>query len=249
MYLIWLVLAALCLAYYLLCAFYAGFGSSFIFIWLAAAVGFGALFSARLLAVRGVLHFPKLLVRVLAGAAVLGIAVFVMLESMIVINMVQKPKEECSVIIVLGCQIRGEKITKSLRKRLDTAYSYAASRPDTMIIVSGGKGYGENISEAQAMYDYLCEKGIEPERIYMEDRSVNTAQNLRFSLAYIDKKDEAVGIVTSNFHIFRAKMIARANGLSNVYGIASPSDEILFVNYMVREAIGILKDFAVGNLF
>lgn len=249
MYFIWLFLALICLAYYLTCALYAGFGSSFIFIWLIGTIFFGIIFGVRMAVVHGALHLPVWLVRLFAALMVIGISIFVLLEGLIITNMVQKPADDCQYIIVLGCQIRGTRVTKSLRKRLDTAYEYAAAHPDTVIIVSGGQGPGEDMTEAQAMYDYLCGRGIDKARIIQENRSYNTDQNMRYSVDYIGDKTARVGIVTSDFHIFRAKMLAKAKGLHNVCGIASPSDEILFVNYMVREAIGILKDFAVGNLF
>ena len=65
--------------------------------------------------------------------------------------MKQKPRDNCDYIIVLGCQIRGERITKSLKKRLDAAYDYAINNPDTKIIVSGGQGKGESKTEALAV--------------------------------------------------------------------------------------------------
>ena len=54
-------------------------------------------------------------------------------------------------------------------------------------------------------------------------------------------------VITNDFHIFRAKLLARGKGLNNICGIPAPSDEVLFVNYMVREAVGIVKDFVYGN--
>ena len=81
----------------------------------------------------------------------------------------------------------------------------------------------------------------------MEDKSTDTNENMKYSIQYIDNYNASIGIVTNNFHIFRAKLLARGKGLTNVCGIASPSDEVLFVNYMVREAVGIVKDFVYGN--
>ena len=116
-----------------------------------------------------------------------------------------------------------------------------------IIIVSGGKGQGENTSEAEAMYRYLTQKGIDGSRIIKEEQSTNTDENMSYSAQFIENKEDKVAIVTSNFHIFRAKLLAKAKGLCNICGAASPSDSILLVNYMVREAIGVVKDFMVGN--
>ncbi len=166
---------------------------------------------------------------------------------MIIKDMNSKPDDDCKYMIVLGCQIRGDMVTKSLRMRLDVAYEYAKCNPEVIIIVSGGKGQGENTSEAEAMYRYLTQKGIEGSRIIKEEQSTNTDENMSYSAQFIENKEDKVAIVTSNFHIFRAKLLAKAKGLCNICGAASPSDSILLVNYMVREAIGVVKDFMVGN--
>lgn len=249
MYIIWLVLALCCLGYYLTCALYAGFGSSFIFIWLIGAVFFGAVFGIRAAAVKGLITVPVWIVRTFVVCMTAGVLLFAVLEGLIIAGMTAKPAPDCEYVIVLGCQIRGTQITKSLKKRLDAAYDYAVANPDAILIVSGGQGPGEDISEAEAMYAYLTRRGLSQTRLIREDRSVNTDQNMRYSVEFIEDRTAKVGIVTSNFHVFRAKMLAKAKGLKDVSGIASPSDPILFVNYMVREAVGIVKDFVVGNLF
>ena len=105
----------------------------------------------------------------------------------------------------------------------------------------------EDISEAQAMYDYLVQNGISKDRIIREDKSTNTEENFRFSESYIQNKSAKVGIVTNNFHIYRAKKLARAKGLENITGKPASRDNILFINYMVRESIGVIKDFICGN--
>ena len=74
------------------------------------------------------------------------------------------------------CQIRGDHITRSLKNRLDVAVSYAIDNPDTTIIVSGGRGKGENTTEAFAMYNYLVSKGIDGSRIIQEDKSTDTSE-------------------------------------------------------------------------
>ena len=161
--------------------------------------------------------------------------------------MKQKPDYNCEYVIVLGCQIRGDRITCSLKRRLDSAYDYACINTECKIIVSGGQGRGENKTEALAMYEYLCERGIDSDRIIMEDKSTDTNENMKYSVQYISDFSSPVGIATNNFHIFRSKLLAKGQGLTHVSGIASGSDDVLFVNYMVREAIGIVKDFVCGN--
>lgn len=96
--------------------------------------------------------------------------------------------------------------------------------------------------------DYLVEKGISPERILLEDQSKNTFQNLTFSAEYLNREKDAVGIVSNNFHVFRAAKIARKAGYQRVYGIAAKGEPFLQFNNMMREFFGVAKDFLVGNM-
>ena len=166
MYTIWLVLALICMGYYIVCATYAGVGSSFIFIWLLGAVFFGLVFAVRVLEIKGIIHVAKVLRICFIVIMSTGAFLFIFIEALIIKGMMAKPKDNCDYIIVLGCQIRGDHITRSLKNRLDVAVSYAIDNPDTTIIVSGGRGKGENTTEAFAMYNYLVSKGIDGSRIY-----------------------------------------------------------------------------------
>ncbi len=253
MYFIWLILAIICIIYYAICATYAGAGSSFIFVWLILTAFFAIIFELRWLTVKGIINIPSVVTKLMIGIIIAGAICFAGLEGLIVSEMVKKPDTDCEYVIVLGCQVRGLRITKSLRKRLDKTIEYVNgiendnSEKYITIIVSGGQGNGEDISEAQAMYDYLVQNGISKDRIIREDKSTNTEENFRFSESYIQDKSAKVGIVTNNFHIYRAKKLARAKGLENITGIPASSDNILFINYMVRESIGVIKDFICGN--
>ena len=237
MYTIWLVLALICLGYYIVCATYAGIGSSFIFIWLMGAVFFGLVFAVRVLEIKGIIHVAKVFRICFIVIMAAGASLFIFIEALIIKGMMAKPKDNCDYIIVLGCQIRGDHITRSLKNRLDVAVSYAIDNPDTTIIVSGGRGKGENTTEAFAMYNYLVSRGIDGSRIIQEDNSTDTSENT----------DSLVGIATNNFHIARSRLLARHAGLNNTCGMPAESDHVLFINYMVREAIGIVKDFVFGN--
>ena len=244
---IWLVLALICLGYYIMCASYAGIGSSFIFIWLMGAVFFGLVFAVRLLEIKGIIYVAKALKICFIAVMALGVSLFVFVEAIVIKGMMTKPQDNCDYIIVLGCQIRGDHITRSLKNRLNVAVDYATDNPDTTIIVSGGKGKGENTTEAYAMYNYLVSKGIDSSRIIQEDKSTDTSENMKYSVQYIENTDSLVGIVTNNFHIARSRLLARHAGLNNTCGMPAESDHVLFINYMVREAIGIVKDFVFGN--
>ena len=125
MYTIWLVLALICMGYYIVCATYAGVGSSFIFIWLLGAVFFGLVFAVRVLEIKGIIHVAKVLRICFIVIMSTGAFLFIFIEALIIKGMMAKPKDNCDYIIVLGCQIRGDHITRSLKNRLDVAVSYA----------------------------------------------------------------------------------------------------------------------------
>ena len=247
MYFIWLILSLLCLIYYIVCVNYAGFSAAFVLAWLVAAIAFMAIFIVFRIVKLNHIFVPSLVKFVFFGVFATGVGIFIILEGLIISEMAVVPKSGCDYIIVLGAQVKGTRVTNSLRERLDTAFDYIALNPNTKIIVAGGKGEGEDITEANAMAEYLVERGIESSKIMMENRSSNTNENMKFSLVFIEDKNASVGIVTSNFHIYRSIKLAKAQGLTNISGIASPCDSILFLNYMVRESVGIIKDAVVGN--
>lgn len=151
-------------------------------------------------------------------------------------------------VIVLGAQVRESGPSAVLQYRLDTAYRYLQENEGTMCIVSGGQGPNEHTAEANVMADYLIGRGVDPNRIIREDQSQNTDQNIAFSMALVDPAHNRVGIVTNNFHVFRSLALARKDGVSNICGIAAGSNPFYLPNNMVRESLGIAKDFLAGNL-
>jgi uncharacterized SAM-binding protein YcdF (DUF218 family) len=146
-------------------------------------------------------------------------------------------------IIVLGAQVKEDGPSVVLKYRLDAAYDYMTENPDTMCIVSGGQGVNEPFSEAEGMKEYLLKNGIDRSRIILEDKSTSTAENFKYSKVLLKQPYDSVGIVTNNFHMFRAIHIAKAQGLKNVCGIAAPSNTIYLPNNVLRECLGILKDW------
>ena len=94
---------------------------------------------------------------------------------------------------------------------------------------------------------YLTGHGIDRGRITLEDESLNTVENIRNSMNFLDAED-SVGIVTNNFHMFRAMRIAKKMGLEYVYAIPADSRMEYLPNNMLRELMGVTKDFLKGNL-
>lgn len=150
-------------------------------------------------------------------------------------------------VIVLGCGIRGERVSVGLAKRLDKAAEYHRENPEAVIIVSGGQGPQEDISEALAMKRYLVAKGIDEEKIIMEDQSTSTITNFKFSheiMKEYDLPEDSVVFVTNGYHVYRAASYAKAEGLD----VTHLGTDIIWytipMNYM-REMLAVLKMWVI----
>lgn len=139
--------------------------------------------------------------------------------------------------IVLGCKVNGNEPSLMLEKRCAAAYTYLTDyNPEAKCIVSGGRGDDEDISEAQAMYNYLTAKGIDKDRIIMEDKSTTTAENMEFSKRLMDENnlgDTAV-IITTDFHQYRASILASRQGIQT-YHYSSKTGESSLASNILRE--------------
>lgn len=240
-----IICSLFCFAYGLL-IFSIRSGSRFYLVW--AAAGFFILGLAFFLHYEVWGRLPSGLQKTITVVIIIGVLLFLAVEACIFSGFGAKGEADLDYIIVLGAQVKENGPSIVLRYRLDAAYDYLVENGHTICIVSGGQGTNEPCSEAQGMYDYLVEKGISPERILMEDRSVNTSQNIAFSAVFLDREKSKVGIVTNNFHVFRGVQLAKHQGIKNVCGIAARSNVLFLPNNMVREFFGILKDFICGNL-
>lgn len=143
--------------------------------------------------------------------------------------------------IVLGCKVNDDEPSLMLKKRIDAAYEYLEENENAVVIASGGKGDDENISEAEAVGNALEEKGISRERIIIEDSSTSTAENMLFSKKIMDENGmgaEAV-IITTEFHQFRASLLAKRNGITP-YRISSKSNPFSLPTAVVREWLAVL---------
>lgn len=151
--------------------------------------------------------------------------------------------EDCGAdyAIVLGAGVNGDAPSLSLKNRLDAALEYAEEYPQSVLIVSGGQGPQENISEAECMRRWLENKGVESERIIMEDKASSTEENLKFSQEIIKVRggdpEGRTAIVTAEYHLCRAKAIAAELGMEPVGVAAHTTNPVLMVNYFIREAL------------
>ncbi len=242
-----LLLGVFCIVYYIIIVLYAGMGVNFSWIW--SLGGFGCISAAILLRYLINIQFVISEWLLLTAYILIGIAlaIFVLLEARLLLSNHAKAVKGLDCLLVLGAQISSNKVTKNLKKRLDTATTYLLDNPDTWVIVSGGRGNGNLVSEAAVMKEYLLKQGIDSERVLMEEQSVNTTENMKYSKALISE-NAAVGIVTNGFHIYRSTRLAKKQGLRNVFALTSPTDRVMCLHYYVREAAGVLKDVIYGNL-
>lgn len=222
----------LCSVYFFSIALWCGLASKFNYIWLVMGV---VLLGCGVGLVKKKMIFSKTLRKAILVVISVGMIIFLNVEGLILSGFFEKGQENLDYIIVLGAQMKAGGPSNILKARLDKAIDYLEENPDTMVIVSGGQGSDEPISEAEGMKNYLVQNGIGEERILMEDRSVNTNQNLKFSSEYINIEEDTVGIVTSNFHIYRSVKLAKKQGYENVCGIAAKSHNFLLPTNMLRE--------------
>lgn len=150
--------------------------------------------------------------------------------------------QDCDYVLVLGAGVDGTRPSRSLLERLEATRAYLSVHPDATCVVSGGRGRGESITEADCMYRWLTENGVEPSRILLENRASTTAENISFILELLKKEGvtpRRLAIVSSEYHLFRAKMTARRLGVEAV-GIPAKTGLLpLKLTYFFREIFGV----------
>lgn len=161
------------------------------------------------------------------------------------------PKAECDHVIVLGASLNGKDPSRVLKERLDVAIEYLTAHKKAICIVSGGQGPGEDMTEASFMKGYLTDGGIAPDRIWLEEKSTSTWENLEFSLAVIEektgKRPKAVGIVSSEFHLYRAGLVAEKMQLTAIGIPVKTGSVFLFSSYFLREIAAVWKYAVLGG--
>lgn len=153
-----------------------------------------------------------------------------------------KSEAQSNTAIVLGCKVNGESPGPFLRSRINAAYDYLSKNPEAVAVLSGGQGAGENISEAECMFRSLTEKGIDPSRLFIEDKSTNTQQNFNYSLKILQENgitDNNITVITNDFHEYRAGKFAEKCGLiPHSYPSKTPWNG--YMPFASREVYGIL---------
>lgn len=211
----------------------------------ASAAVLSYLIVASRLGSRGYHKVLRVLNPIALTIAAIGLAWVTVLTGCMIAGASSKPPENVTVV-VLGCQVKGTVPSKHLQLRIEKAAEYLKEYPDVPCIASGGKGDGEDLSEAQVIYNGLVDRGIDPGRIRKEDTSTNTVENLRNSLEIIreNRWEESLAIVTDEYHQFRAGMIAGQLG-AKAYAVPAHSPWYSFSAYYARELLAITKDALV----
>lgn len=157
----------------------------------------------------------------------------------------------CDYVVVFGAGINGTEPSVILRERMEAALAYLQENPETVCVVSGGQGAGEEITEAQCMFDYLTARGIAGERVWMEDKSTSTEENISFSLELIRSRTESaperIGLVSSEFHLFRASLMAEDLGIEAELIPAKTRIGTLRMNYYLREIPAVWHYLVLGG--
>ena len=212
--------------------------------------GYALLFVAALLLLHR--HLPVALWRVVVLLVCIGLAYFCFVEYFIIKNARTDKDAGRDYLIVLGAAVYKDQPSLTLVRRLEGALQYLNEHPKTIAIVTGGMGAGEQITEAQAMHDWLIAHGVAPERIIMEPKATSTMENLKFSFDIIrargDEPQGHVAIVSSAYHLYRAKLMARSLGVTDAAGVAAPWGYFfVMLNYFIREAFGVTHLWVFGN--
>ncbi|MEA4847962.1 MAG: YdcF family protein [Clostridiaceae bacterium] len=199
---------------------------------------------------RPVLQDPRAR-RLVCALAVTGILSFAFVQALIIYSGSSQEDEEVGYLIILGAGLHNNEVSLTLQERLLKGIEYLERHPDAKVIVSGGKGSGETVTEAEAMEEYLVSKDIAADRIVKEDKATSTMENFVFSREILERSEEEniarIVVITSDFHMYRAKLLARRAGFEP-YGITCSTPISVRVNCHIREYFALIKSLLVDRV-
>ena len=245
-----LLFGILCIRYYIGMGLAVRFGQSLLWLW--AVIGAACI--ARFILVQRSLSTGKplpispKLIRAGRIALAVFLAVFIAAECVICSAAAVVPEAGLDCIVVLGAKVNGTQPSGALTQRIRAAAEYLHENPGTLCVASGGQGADEGISEAECITLNLEALGIPRERIVLEDKSTDTLSNIENSLSLMPEGTARVGIVTNDFHIFRALATARHVSALHFSGIPAQSSVYGFIHYAMREFFAVGAGLAKGEL-
>lgn len=189
---------------------------------------------------------PPIVAKAALGLVALGVIAVCATEIPIVANARTDAGDETQFVVVLGARVDpGGQPSFSLLLRLQSTLEFLESHPQTVAILSGGQGADEDMPEAEAMYRWLVDRGIDPERLILEPRATNTQENLAYSWEIIRAMgcdpSGCTAVVSSSYHLYRAKLLARQMGVEVTGVWSSPGNPLVALNYFIREAPAVWK--------
>lgn len=188
----------------------------------------------------------RVVIKVIVCLIVVAMLYAIVISALMIGAMFSEPTEDAT-LIVLGCQVRGEQPSLMLSKRIGTALEYLRDNPDVPAVLSGGQGPGEDISEAEAIYRRLTAGGIDVNRLFQENVSTSTNENVNLSAEVIKSLEFStnVAIVTDGFHQYRAQYYAKNAGLSPG-AVSSNTPFYVLPYYWLREIAAITQQVVFG---
>ncbi len=193
-------------------------------------------------------RLPRRLHKVLYVLAALIFAVLLVFGGLLTGAAKQRPADGHAVtLLILGCRVNGSVPSLMLRNRIGTAARYLEEHPEVKAVCSGGQGDDEDTAEAKCIYNELVRAGIDPNRLYIEDASSSTKENIAFSKQLIEREGlpRDVILVTNDYHCYRAMKLAQRAGLT-AFTFPAKTAAYLLPTYFLRECCGILYMWLCG---
>ena len=202
------------------------------------------------------LKFPvlaKAATRIFSVCLIIGLLVVGITEAIVIKASFGDPKEQVEYMVVLGAKVNADGPSVSLWDRIVGAYEYMEEHPDVTAVLSGGQGSDEPVTEADCMYRELVELGIDPGRLWIEDEATSTWENMQFTLNLIEEKTgqrpEKLGVLSSEYHLFRASLFAKACDVEFVGIPARTSRVAQKINHFMREVAGVWHYLLLGGQY
>ena len=237
----WFCAAGLCLALAAVFAFLAtGYRTTALcFCGLAAVLAFYGLMA------RKGDRTARVLSLLMAACLLAGLVLFLVQEIPILRDARSDEDTDAPYLIVMGAAVHGSTPSLSMIERTEAALAWLREHPGGIAVLSGGQGSGEDMTEAQAMADYLTARGIPSERLIREPEATSSYENILFSLRLIEARGGDVtgriALCSSEYHMHRMDLIARELGFQPVNVAARTSLVSLRVNYLIRESFAMWK--------
>jgi len=248
------ILGSLCVLYYILVRIFCG---AIVSLWIWLVIGITLLLKStvciltREYADVRIKKVVKLLSDIYDTAFGLFLVSFICFLVFVFSGMTEKHTDtqldDCDVCLILGAAVYDDKPSPILEERINTAYKFLKKNRNAVAVCTGGIGSKASVSEAECIKRELVKRGISDDRLITEDKSGTTAENMKFALGLIPFEYDTIAVITSGFHVSRAKFILSELTNSRVIGIPSPGGGALLPHYVLREYVVFAVDVICGR--